>query len=117
MEQGQGAHRYHLSTTNPNDSIGGGGCVCSDTRCEDRGGPYAIFPHVETDNNLSPHVVACAPCILAIAAAIEDEATEYTVAGQPTERPPTPVDVTMVREEREPNPVHEDTWHDEDIAI
>ena len=54
--------RFYLSETNPNDGIGGGGCVCSPLKCEDCTGPYAVFPATEMENNLSPHVVISLEC-------------------------------------------------------
>jgi hypothetical protein len=56
------AGRFVLSDTNPNNQIGGGGCACSPLACDDQGGPYAVFPASETDNNMSPHLVVCAGC-------------------------------------------------------
>ena len=53
---------FFLSSTNPNDGIGGGGCLCSASKVEGCKGPYAIFPGTETDNNLSPHVVLSLNC-------------------------------------------------------
>lgn len=83
MAQGDGAQRFYISETNPNDSIGGGGCACSDGKVEDRGGPYAIFHCIETDSNGSPHVVVCAPCARGFIADV-DNGTEQIVAGQVT---------------------------------
>lgn len=74
MEQGSGAQRYFISETNPNDDIGGCGCLCSEAHCEDRGGPYAVFNHTATDSNNSPHVVICAPCAEGVIQAMHGEA-------------------------------------------
>ncbi len=57
-----GAERFYVSSINPNNAIGGGGCACSPLANPDQAGPYAIFPASETDNNQSPHVVLCAGC-------------------------------------------------------
>lgn len=54
---------FSLKTENPNDGIGGGGCFCSDTKCEDCKGPYFVAHGLETDNNLSPFVVIGASCV------------------------------------------------------
>jgi hypothetical protein len=78
MEQGSGAQRYYIAETNPNDDIGGGGCLCSESRCEDRGGPYAVFNVTATDSNLSPHVVICAPCVEGVVQAMHGEAIDDT---------------------------------------
>jgi hypothetical protein len=53
-----------VSETNPNDAVGGGGCIGQgDSKHEDCRGPYVVFHAVETDNNLSPHVVLCSVCL------------------------------------------------------
>lgn len=57
---------FSLSSSNPNDQIGGGGCVCSPTKT-DCAGPYAIFQGTETDSNVSPHVVLSLACAEAFA--------------------------------------------------
>ena len=117
----QGAQRFYLSDTNPNDSIGGGGCLCSEGRCEDRGGPYAVFFVTETDSNQSPHVVQCAPCARAVVAAIDGDA-ERIKAGEPV----VDVEATLIAETLVPaheNPVADDEYPpltfetDEDLAI
>jgi hypothetical protein len=59
---------FFVSDNNPNDGIGGGGCVCHPTKCLDCKGPYAIFPATETDNNSSPHVVLSLGCAKAFVA-------------------------------------------------
>jgi hypothetical protein len=82
MAEGDGAQRWTKSSTNPNDSIGGGGCFCGYNRCEDRGGPYFSSQAIETDNGLSPFVVVCAPCVVGMAAAISDD-TESLPLGEP----------------------------------
>lgn len=104
MEQGKGAQRFFISETNPNDAIGGCGCLCGDTHVEDRGGPYAVFNHTATDSNSSPHVVVCAPCVAAVTDAIGGEAI---IAGQVVEV----LDAVEIvpPPEREPNPVA-DEW-------
>lgn len=68
----------HFSETNPNDGIGGGGCLCSGlTKGRDTKPPYVIFPASETEMP-SPHAVLCAGCpalkaALAKAAPDEDD--------------------------------------------
>jgi hypothetical protein len=59
------AARFHVSATNPNDQIGGGGCLCSPTKT-DCVGPYAVFYGTETDSNVSPHVVVSLACAKAV---------------------------------------------------
>lgn len=50
-------------TNNPNDQIGGGGCLCGETKRPGCVGPYAVFPASESASNISPHVVACRRCL------------------------------------------------------
>lgn len=108
-DTGQGAQRYHISETNPNDAIGGGGCLCSEGRCEDRGGPYAVFHVIETDSNLSPHVVICAPCAKAVVGDIEGDA-ERMQAGEKVVEGEAELESTEVILPSAENPVGEDTW-------
>lgn len=67
--------RGYYSETNPNDGIGGGGCVCSPLKCEDCKGPFVVFPATETDSNQSPHVVISVHCARQIAEG-EDKAQD-----------------------------------------
>lgn len=87
------SERFTVSSVNPNDSVGGGGCLCSESKVEDCKPPYVIFHVTETSSNLSPHVVGCANCIQKAAQAIETG--EMLSAGEPspelveaTEMPP-----------------------------
>lgn len=57
------SQRFHISDVNPNEACGGGGCVCSESKLPEATGPYTIFFVGETNSNISPHVVVCAPCI------------------------------------------------------
>lgn len=56
------SERFEISETNPNDQIGGGGCVCGPTKSVDCEGPYALFYATDHDNNASPHVVLSLKC-------------------------------------------------------
>lgn len=75
-----GAERFIISSVNPNDVAGGGGCACSERKHEDCKPPYALFGHVEMANNLSPHLVVCAGCLTK---ATESLGGEQLYAGQP----------------------------------
>jgi hypothetical protein len=118
MDTGQGAQRFHISETNPNDAIGGGGCLCSEGRCGDRGGPYAVFYVTETDSNLSPHVVLCAPCARGVVDNLDGETIK---AGEPV----VDADSVLIAETLVPaheNPVTEDEYpeitpDDDELAI
>lgn len=60
------SERFQVVTVNPNDTPGGGGCLCSEARNTDTQGPYAVFYHQEMESNASPHAVLCAPCARAV---------------------------------------------------
>lgn len=119
---GQGAQRFYISETNPNDGIGGGGCLCSEGRCEDRGGPYAVFHVTETDSMLSPHVVLCAPCARGVVDSI-DGGVERLVAGEREVVAEETVAAPAVEGEPHENPVTEghypdlDALTDDDLVI
>lgn len=51
---------YVVHQTNPNDKIGGGGCVATGARAgEDCRGPWIEFPRVSTEHDASPYTVIC----------------------------------------------------------
>lgn len=52
-----------IVANNPNDQIGGGGCLCSETKRNDCVGPYAVFPATEMESAISPHAVLCLTCM------------------------------------------------------
>lgn len=62
------AERYIVSEVNPNDSCGGGGCLCSETKVPEAEGPYIVFHAQEMASNISPHAVLCASCLNGIMA-------------------------------------------------
>lgn len=51
-----------LVKNNPNDTTGGGGCLCHPIKATDTVGPFVVFEATETDSNLSPYAVLCAEC-------------------------------------------------------
>lgn len=53
---------FFVSSQNPNDGIGGGGCLCNPLKDRDCVGPFAIFHATETDSNMSPHAVLSLAC-------------------------------------------------------
>lgn len=53
---------FFLTDTNPNDTMGGGGCLCSPSKDPDTKGPYVVIPSNDMDSVHSPHVVVCASC-------------------------------------------------------
>jgi hypothetical protein len=74
---------FLLSETNPNDTCGGSGCLCGETKNPDSRGPYVVVPELETESNISPFVVICAGCLPQINAAFEGEAL---AAGEKSEQ-------------------------------
>lgn len=66
---------FALSDTNPNDTTGGGGCVCSETHDPDTRGPYIVCYAVEADSGVSPHVVVCAECLKEMQALVDKQET------------------------------------------
>jgi hypothetical protein len=117
-----GAQRYSISETNPNESVGGAGCLCSETKCEDACGPYAVFYGNEMDSGLSPHVVLCAPCARRFVDAI-DGGAEMIKAGEPVPVLEGQAElIEVVRPAQHENPVVEGAYPNldapnDDIAI
>jgi hypothetical protein len=62
-----GLNLFRLVTRNPNDGVGGGGCLCK-TQGKAIGcdGPYAVFPSTSTIEPGSPHAVLSLSCARAI---------------------------------------------------
>lgn len=59
---------FSLNDKNPNDTTGGGGCVCSpDRKATGCDGPFVVFHAAESESNLSPHVVIGERCLRAAA--------------------------------------------------
>ncbi len=57
---------FHVTDENPNDTTGGGGCVCSATKQPDCKPPYVVLPGNDMENISSPHVVVCRACAVAM---------------------------------------------------
>lgn len=49
---------------NPNNPMGGEGCLCSETKVAQAKGPYVVFNATETDCIASPYPVICASCLI-----------------------------------------------------
>jgi hypothetical protein len=68
---------FKLSEANPNDGIGGKGCLCHpEGEATGREGPFVIFHASSTDSTLSPHAVVCAGCIKGACRQIAAEESE-----------------------------------------
>jgi hypothetical protein len=63
----------HVSDVNPNDTTGGGGCICSPIKQPECKPPYVIFYGNDMENVASPHVVACYECLRYAAERAEGE--------------------------------------------
>lgn len=77
---------FKLSSTNPNDSIGGGGCLCHPdgkaTGCEP---PYVVFERSFIDQDRSPHAVASAICLRAAVKQIAHKGDDIPALGEPVD--------------------------------
>jgi len=60
--------QFIVSDVNPNDNMGGGGCICSPRKQIDCKPPYCIFSGNDMESHLSPHVVVCESCVRLMAA-------------------------------------------------
>jgi len=96
------SQNYTISLENPNDEVGGGGCLCNEERTEDCVGPFVIFPSAETSSNASPHVVLCAKCALGAARLVEDVADGYKEPDEVIELPESEVEEVAIDEESIP---------------
>ena len=85
------AEQFVVSQVNPNNSVGGGGCVCDEEMQTDCKPPYIVFSHTMMDSVISPHTVMCANCVrIASEKLANDEQLMVGFAGDE----PTPVAAT-----------------------
>lgn len=80
----EGAQRFEVLPFNPNDEVGTGGCLCSEERHPDSGGPFLVFPYTEMGNVTNPHAVLCAPCAVACGRAVQHEIADVDEDDEPT---------------------------------
>lgn len=73
---------FFVSDTNPNDTTGGGGCVCSPIKQIDCRPPFIIFPGNDMENIASPSVVMCRACAEAGLEACDGDTAEIFAAGE-----------------------------------
>ena len=64
---------FFVSTANPNDVSGGGGCLCSPSKVADCTGPYVLWPAADMESYLSPHTVVGIKCLKAAAKVVDGE--------------------------------------------
>lgn len=71
------AERFQVVATNPNDDVGGGGCLCSPEKVTDCTGPFVVFYATEAgDSRLSPHQVLGCKCAKAAGIALSGEVAQ-----------------------------------------
>ena len=80
--------QYIVSDVNPNDTHGGGGCVCDPAKQVDCKPPYVVVYGNEMESAVSPHVVICAACAKAFAAAVDGEVLSAGERGSIVEAAP-----------------------------
>jgi hypothetical protein len=65
---------YFVHRVNPNDTVGGGGCLAAGrTASEDCGGRWVNFFRASTEFNESPHSVICEKHLHELVDTIEDQ--------------------------------------------
>lgn len=89
------ATRFHVTDVNPNDTVGGGGCLCSESKVSDCKPPFVVFYVQEMESNASPHAVACQACIDAAGDALRGEILSAGEVSHPAEAEPEPELVTV----------------------
>ncbi len=91
---------FAVTSVNPNDTTGGGGCVCDPTRQIDCKPPYAVFYGNDMENISSPHVVICQSCAEAVVEKFQGEILASGETGELIETLPAEfVDVTCEDDE------------------
>lgn len=64
---------FQVTDVNPNDTTGGGGCICDPEKQIDCKPPYAVFVGNDMESIASPHVVVCRGCAAAVLEAMNGE--------------------------------------------
>lgn len=86
---------FIISNENPNDTHGGGGCLCSEMQPATRGPKYVVFEGCDTDSPISPRSVICTQCVDLIQqrldAKVSDEKTKSVAKKVDLELPETAV--------------------------
>ena len=65
--------QFIVTQVNPNDNMGGGGCVCDPRKQVDCKPPYVVCYANDMESHLSPHVVICEACLAMMNAAVGGE--------------------------------------------
>ena len=55
--------QFIVTSVNPNDTHGGGGCACDPMKQTDCKPPYVVCYANAMEDNRSPHVVICRACV------------------------------------------------------
>lgn len=69
---------FHVVDHNPNETTGGGGCVCSPTGVAGCDGPYIVCAGNDMEAVYSPHVVIGVNCVKAFSRELQKEALAGT---------------------------------------
>jgi len=86
---------FTISSTNPNESTGGRGCLCSPVHSRDCRPPFVVFHGDELLDESSPHPVACRNCIEAALEQMDDERNILPV-GDVVQQPEPELEVVEV---------------------
>lgn len=87
------AHQqFVVSDNNPNDTHGGGGCVCDPLKQIDCKPPYIVITDNFLEDPRSPMVVVCQACVHGFAKALEGEALSVGEKNDQIEILPPPSD-------------------------
>lgn len=83
--------QFRISAVNPNDTMGGGGCLCGEVKPADCKPPYVVFMPTEMLSGVSPYPVLCATCLVDALAALENgEVLEIGARVTPSVDSPAP---------------------------
>ena len=78
---------FILSKTNPNDSTGGKGCLCSNRETADCKPPFVVFQGPKLQDRHSPFPVACQNCISQALKGMEQTSELQTIGYADDARP------------------------------
>ena len=86
--------QFSATDKNPNDAMGGGGCVCDPNKVTDCKGPYIVCHATDMYDPLSPYPVICKSCVHKMAEMLEGEIAHIDILDtvQPIVEHPAPAD-------------------------
>jgi hypothetical protein len=99
--------QFNVSDRNPNETTGGGGCICDRRKLTDCKGPFVVFYGNLMEDPKSPHPVLCYACARKAVDRMENEVPlaigELEGVSGPEELRPTEVR-TVTTKPRKPAP-------------